>query len=527
MGKKSKRRSPAGTAASTASTGLPTRTRIACKPEELVFVPKPPSFAGIISTNVNPAQCAMPSCTNEVFLGAVSPGKVTGCCGKRVCSSCFVVKDGVYTQRSIYFDMKGVPRCVFCRKKPNEMQALLERAVKDEKPWALPLLGTVGGPEGHVTNDKRRHYLTIAAARGHPEAILELAKIYTYGRGEFPQDLALAEMLARKAKTFHPALAVGSNRVLLHVAIAETNRGEVEASHAILHGLTNEPIGSIDQMTCLASTTAFQRAKLDRSAGNMSVRSFCTGHVEAALDAALHYCYSGNYALSKLWLNVACLAKPICKFSLETKIKKKEVNWSDWHADLTYIRSTLRKLRDRCGGCGFRLDGDSRKVCRRCHTYCYCNEECQALHWKNGHSNTCKEVELHLQTAQHAIRNNGISGTFPLALVAVADAGEIQQDASDGRSWACSICKRVSFNTFEETKKHEAGCNMCVGLFEHSRGNDPVAGKASGAESLLSALRNACAELSPLGAPQCIGSENATTCQGVHELPDDLDDLSL
>lgn len=82
---------------------------------------------------------------------------------------------------------------------------------------------------------------------------------------------------------------------------------------------------------------------------------------------------------------------------------------------------------------------------------------------------------MHLQ--QDAIRNNGTSGTFPLAVVSVADAAETQQDASDGRSWACSICKRVSFDTFEETKQHEAGCAMCVGLFEHSRGNDPLPGK--------------------------------------------------
>ena len=52
-------------------------------------------------------------------------------------------------------------------------------------------------------------------------------------------------------------------------------------------------------------------------------------------------------------------------------------------------------LRDECGGCGAKLDGKMRKICKGCKTYCYCDHNCQKLHWnrlEGGHRADCLEV---------------------------------------------------------------------------------------------------------------------------------------
>eukprot|EP00562_Extubocellulus_spinifer_P014852 CAMPEP_0178568046 /NCGR_PEP_ID=MMETSP0697-20121206/15674_1 /TAXON_ID=265572 /ORGANISM="Extubocellulus spinifer, Strain CCMP396" /LENGTH=90 /DNA_ID=CAMNT_0020202069 /DNA_START=28 /DNA_END=300 /DNA_ORIENTATION=- len=54
----------------------------------------------------------------------------------------------------------------------------------------------------------------------------------------------------------------------------------------------------------------------------------------------------------------------------------------------------LRQLRNNCGGCGVKLEGDRRQYCRQCRTYCYCSSECQKLHWNRtgGHRSECMAV---------------------------------------------------------------------------------------------------------------------------------------
>jgi hypothetical protein len=62
---------------------------------------------------------------------------------------------------------------------------------------------------------------------------------------------------------------------------------------------------------------------------------------------------------------------------------------------IVLFRTGLRKIRNKCGGCGAILEGDMRKKCGGCKTFCYCSRECQKLHWnrsKNGHRDECKEV---------------------------------------------------------------------------------------------------------------------------------------
>ena len=54
----------------------------------------------------------------------------------------------------------------------------------------------------------------------------------------------------------------------------------------------------------------------------------------------------------------------------------------------------LRELRNSCGGCSIKLEGDRRQYCRQCRTYCYCSRECQKLHWNRtgGHRSECMAV---------------------------------------------------------------------------------------------------------------------------------------
>jgi hypothetical protein len=60
---------------------------------------------------------------------------------------------------------------------------------------------------------------------------------------------------------------------------------------------------------------------------------------------------------------------------------------------LINFRQDARALRDICGGCGVEFEGKERKFCRGCRTFCYCNRECQKMHWNRkdgGHREDCK-----------------------------------------------------------------------------------------------------------------------------------------
>lgn len=111
----------------------------------------------------------------------------------------------------------------------------------------------------------------------------------------------------------------------------------------------------------------------------------------------------GKHALSKLWLDVARLSKSLYRSTMAVATGE-ERTWKDSQSERDEVRSKLREMRNSCGGCETVLAGETRKYCRCCLTYCYCNEDCQKKHWDGGHREECKEVEEHMRKIVKAIR---------------------------------------------------------------------------------------------------------------------------
>ena len=125
----------------------------------------------------------------------------------------------------------------------------------------------------------------------------------------------------------------------------------------------------------------------------MSARSFCHGAVGSAFLASGCYTLSEHYALSKLWLSVACKFK---SDYVGERTSGQRKPWSSFKRSRDKLRSKLREISDSCGGCGAALEGDTRQYCRGCKTFCYCSRECQKQHWNRtdgGHRAECKEAQ--------------------------------------------------------------------------------------------------------------------------------------
>ena len=148
----------------------------------------------------------------------------------------------------------------------------------------------------------------------------------------------------------------------------------------------------------------------------MYTRDFCHhGVVESALFASDSYIRTEHYALSKLWLSVAC--KTSSGFHSNMMVDDdgtvKPVPWSspELKECRDQIRTELREIRDSCGGCGAALEGDTRQYCRGCKAFCYCSRECQKMHWNRadgGHRAECKEAQDQACKIMEAIKSGKI-----------------------------------------------------------------------------------------------------------------------
>ena len=153
---------------------------------------------------------------------------------------------------------------------------------------------------------------------------------------------------------------------------------------------------------CLCEGAATYLSK-DQPAAVMYARGFCYGSIECAISASIDFFYCEKLALSKLWLDVACKTKTLFEIS-QARYDAKPISWQRYEESRNDIRSRLREMRNSCGGCGAALDGDRRKYCRCCRTYCYCNKDCQKRHWEDGHREECKGVEEHMRNILLATR---------------------------------------------------------------------------------------------------------------------------
>ena len=404
----------------------------------LETVPPPTSLKGIVSTNDDPGKCALclspsalvvpcgalgeafsivpQSCCGKRFRNAcVGADNNRGtaldlvgelfsivpqlCCGKRFCNACLGADDNCGTA----LDLLGERRCTFCNCTESD------RAMKifeSREPWAHYSMGIVHCHSEDLWTNGAFDLMVQAASQGHPEAFLSLSELC---RGEwgYPRDLMAAQAFAMKARSLHPDLALRSNEILVGVAEGYLEDGAVEEADAIFTDVAKEAdSNALDVDLCDKLVVYLYPMEQYQLAGEMSAMSFCHGAIESALCASDCYALSEHYALSKLWLSVACKTKSgyddaVEKWSERAQHKMVEdvhMCWSHAKQRRDEIRSELCWIRDSCGGCGAALEGDTRKYCRGCMAFCYCSRECQKLHWNRpdadgGHSTECKEAQ--------------------------------------------------------------------------------------------------------------------------------------
>ena len=371
-----------------------------------------PSLKGIISTNDDPGKCAMclsPTVLIEGVPGVRFSAYCLPCCGKRLCSACEDADCG------FALDLLGEPRCTFCNALKSSTFSLCLQEATTGMAWAQYFMGfyyfTGDSPNQAFAFD----YMVKAASQGHPKAFLVLS---TLCRGNYghPRDLMSAQAFAKKARSLHLNLRLLSNMLLVGIAKQYFEDGAVEEASAILTDVAKEADpNALDGELCDAIASLAYRIDDKQFSGEMRARAFCLGEVQSAYCASSSYFVVEHYALSKLWLSVACKTKSGFRYFMMmdddgtvtpvpwsfTKLKERR----DW------IRSKLREISDSCGGCGAALEGDERKYCRGCKAFCYCSRDCQKMHWNRtdgGHRAECKEAQDQARKILEAIQSGNI-----------------------------------------------------------------------------------------------------------------------
>ena len=366
----------------------------------LETVPPPPSFKGIVSTNDDPGKCAI--CFSPAKLGdfysahdislAIIP---RSCCGKRFCNACARAD----VNCGLALDLLGERRCTFCNCRDGD-QGL--KIILSREPWAHYSVGIVHClSENSMDTSKAFDCMVQAARQGHPEAFLRLSEL-CLGKYEHPRDLVAAHVFAKKARSFHPDLRLISNKGLLDIAEDYSEDGAVEEAMGILSNIAKEADpDALDGELCGRIATAATRIKQFQLSSKMWVSAFYHGEIESAICASEAYTCTDHYALSKLWLSVACkTSSGFHSFTIldDDGTGNDQMFWSSpkFKQRRDKLRSKLREISDSCGGCGAVLEGDTRQYCRGCKAFCYCSRECQKLHWNRadgGHRAECKEAQ--------------------------------------------------------------------------------------------------------------------------------------
>ena len=256
-------------------------------------------------------------------------------------------------------------------------------------------------------------WLKRAASQNHPGALQRLSWKFVDGKVGCPRDLAIVRAYARKVGVVHADMRVLSNEAPILVANAYLNDGKKNEAVATLTdvvrdadevGLCLDNCKIVDWVLYNAvDDEADSRALLSR----IRSRCFRLGDVKYALLSSWNHHEIGEFALSKLWLELALKTKHGFR-GLARLGGKGLCTWPESKERRQEIRSELREIRNSCGGCGAALEGERRKYCRGCRTYCYCNRECQKVHWAradNGHRDECKEVMCQARKIFEAIED--------------------------------------------------------------------------------------------------------------------------
>ena len=332
---------------------------------------------GITCTNLDPSKCAV--CQGEIALNFLLSGPRfmwTSCCGKHFCCSCF--DDDAHA----YKDIVGIARCTLCNAQVGD-SSKRENMIRNNAnlgwPWAQYYLAKDLGC--YASGMK---WFEEAASNGHPGACLELAHHHIFGE-KIPQNLAKAEIYAKRARAMHSKFVPETNDLLFRIALQHLLRRENVAAERFLSRLIADDRAS--SIMAEVGDLLFYSMKRYDLAALAYERSAMDGSASASVDVVRCYINIQKYSLGRIWL----------LYTYKTK-SAFDIDSSEWSKDQDRrdeCRWILREIRDECGGCGAVLEGETRKYCAGCKTYCYCSRDCQKRHWnrsRDGHREECKEA---------------------------------------------------------------------------------------------------------------------------------------
>ena len=353
---------------------------------------------GVVNTNDDPMACAICSVSTEGECTVASTVMV--CCGKSICNSTCLPGAEVYYS------------CPCCRKitrysSPSTILSLTKKNAKMGHVWAQFFLATCyahGADSLRPSDTETFRWAEKSAKKGHPDAMCSIGFCYMHGRG-------VREKSARAQHWFESALEAGVHPRKCVKALSEmatnylglgTSEGDTKGKTLLLSLTAEGPDPILQRAFTLlgmvhereGSQTLAYESFTSAALSSTKMKSTAVA-VHKAMTCALEL---GKIIEAKYWMAKVTISE-VSFVSLESK--KNAVS------ELINFRRKLRQMRDTCGGCGVTFDGQQRKFCRGCHTFCYCSRECQKLHWnrKNGgHREDCKgsaELKRRMKEAMH------------------------------------------------------------------------------------------------------------------------------
>ena len=321
------------------------------------------SLKGILNTNGDPLRCI--TCPQLIQGSDI----ISICCGKEICIQCDEAGAG--------FD-EGAGQCLFCNARDIGRIGLNKKQAKRGHAWAQFHLGKcyrLGDGVSKSAFEAFRWYRK-AASQGHIEALLYLSNHLRHGKG-CTRNVLEANACAEKVLKICHQMDVAGGR-LIGVGREFYHLERYELAIEILLPLAES--GMIQAYAALADNYYYTSGGYNEAL-KWYRKSFMQGRITAACDA-MDCCWQlDRFAEAKFWRTVATRtnAKPDAAIV--------EI--------LPRVQSSLRALRQTCKVCGVSLSADTRKLCKKCKTYCYCSRDCQKLHWnrsEDGHREECKKV---------------------------------------------------------------------------------------------------------------------------------------
>ena len=339
----------------------------------------PVSLKGITSTNDDPSRCVI--CSEPFVTGAYDASSALNvCCGKRACIDCSR-KPGAF-----YVPDQG--RCVLCRSSGARSIGLIKKKAKKGHAWAQEILGRFFfiGEAVKESDHEALRWFRKAAASGHPMAVVMVGHLLLEGDG-CKMNISSARAHFERAISLDKNVAVMARELLVNVAVCYLDSRDLETAITILAPLAELGVNHARHNLGICYSNIGDSSKALDTFGRIASEE---GLLEepAAFEAIMKCCAVENmWPQARFWLSMG--AKNLRSLLTGCAEPKKIIGL------FVAVRADLRAIRDQCGGCGAALQGDMRKKCGGCKTFCYCNRDCQKAHWnrsKDGHREECKEV---------------------------------------------------------------------------------------------------------------------------------------